>query len=173
MKELSKILVAVIHPSRLVDEIEENNTEETSLFIGIAYGILVGFNPIYKDNLGLIFGLVAGIMSTLLGIIIFSELLKWVSSWFKSKPSKLFRSIVAYSLIPLIISSILSSFISPSSIKMALQIISICWTLLIMIIMVSKHRKISFLESSAAIIITILINITPMILIGFSTYLLN
>jgi len=161
MKKASYILLTLTKPSIAIQEYDSSKELDLSLWIGIIFGVINGLKPMFTDTFGLLLSIPIGIITTIFGLIIFSEIVKWISGLFNKSYSGNFRMIVIYSLIPMFfMHSILLMFpvVLPYNIFRWLFIV---WSMVIMLVLISKSRKINYFEAGLSIIVAFLISSIP------------
>lgn len=164
----------MLGPQKAIRTLKADPTLDISFGMAISMGILLGLSMAIKSTFG--FGFLGGgvmqfisnigigVMATLLGLLLFSELLKWTSGLFQKEPSILFRAITTYSFLPLIALNLAIVILPKGDGFFILGLISFLWTFCLMTMMVEAYKQIGYLKAGIAVLIAIGISLIPYVL---------
>ena len=178
MDHLSTAFSTVLHPQRVVSRLQAEDSRDYSLAIGGLLGVSNGFLPwtltlipATADSgfgvrmLQVILCIGIGVMTTLFGLIIFSEFLKWTTGFFKKEPASLFRAIVTYAMLPVLFANLLSLVLPIPSLKLLLILGSLAWSMILMILMIVAYKGIKEWQAALAVLVTMVITHSPLLLL--------
>lgn len=167
--KLHAIQNSVLRPKVVYRHIQDSPYADLSLHILITFALVTGLNSVGAMQvsitwLNVLLIMVAAIVSTAVGVILYAGLLGWVSNLFtKADVSNKIRLALPFSFVPSIVGGVILLFPVGKELISAIRIVSGIWSLILLVILIMEIKKLDVARAILTIVIASMVVVAPML----------